>query len=115
MRRLVMTRRKRWAMTAGVFLGVLILGHAWNAAQAKIAYLKVDKGGAVKVTYDHGDSYSLDVYVPPFSPYGRPWYWEYPCSYGPGYVGYPYYGYPYFFHPYYVPLRPYFYWRAPGY
>ena len=48
-------------------MGVLIFGHASNVADAKTAYLTMNTKGKVTVTYDHGDNYSLDVYVPPCS------------------------------------------------
>ncbi len=62
-----MTRLKKVALTTGVFMGVLIFGHASNVAEAKTAYLTMDTKGKVAVKYDHGDSFSLDVYVPPCS------------------------------------------------
>ena len=107
-----MTRLKKIALTAGVLMVVSTFGHAWNVAEAKIAYLNVNKQGKVKVTYDYGDSYTLDVYVPPCSPYVPPCSpYAPPCYrdrfyyYVPGYWGWPYSGF--------LPLYPY--GVVPGY
>ena len=71
-----MTRLKMFAFTAGLFVGILTFGHGSNVAEAKTAYLKMNTKGKVAVKYDHGDSYSLDVYVPPCSPCHRHYYAE---------------------------------------
>lgn len=88
-----MTKLKRIALAVGVFMGVFTFGHAWNVAEAKIAYLTIEQGKP-KVTYHHRDSYTLDVYVPPCSPYDHPCYRDHPCYfYVPGYLGYPHFGF----------------------
>ena len=87
------------------------LGQGQHFAMAG-AYLHRDKNGKVTVTYDYGDSYTLDVYVPPCSPCGhrcyrdQPCYRDHPCYfYVPGYLGYPHFGH----------LRLYPYSGVPGY
>lgn len=96
-----MTRLKKLALTAGVFLGVFSCGQAWNAAEAKIAYVKLNaKGNAYVEKYDYGDNYTLNVYEPRVSVYGhREYRDEHFYFYVPGYLGYPHFGlmrlYPY--------------------
>jgi hypothetical protein len=85
-----MTRLKKVALTAGVFLGVLTFGHASNVADAKTAHLKMNETGRVAVKYDHGDGYSLDVYVPPCSTCHHRHYRERLYYFSdPSYLGYP--------------------------
>ncbi len=87
-----MTRRE-FAQCACLAACLFLLVNAWNVADAKTAHLTLEKRGearVLKVQYDHGDSYSKNIFVAPrrLSENYLPYHDQ--LLFGPDYPVYPY-------------------------